>query len=505
MQQDVLMFFDSCANSLRSADPVVVADKQRGVGCFLIVTDDRIVLCRCDGGGSETMHLTEGSFSLRRVVCSTSSLWTKFERSNKSLQCRFLCSSARDKAIGAIRMTASDNRQSIDFALGDFDLCESSEVSWCSVEEIPRELYAVLEREQPFVVDRLKDLRTQLQMVESTSNKSIAEISESFDQAFTSLTRENELINTELSQLLEWERTLDSKSKLLIVAQSDLRNAKDSVTELTLEMEKALVKFTHELQGWRKVLSEKHATELSVRESSLQGQSRCEVSLLDSRRNVQELHERLSDLEGRLAYFDSEIYQSATNLRNETLAHLRSLQESGKRFDALYDDDSCQALPENSTNSSLRKLYECCVRDVANEKRVSEELLINNQRLGNEIISIEDSCTVVELERSQSEAILHATRCSLEETKLRTQCLREQYAEQTQGQSSHTRFRLAKVRARQARSQRNAVEQCGVRATSAQQTSHCDIQQQLFFETLRSGSSKGSSFLERFNQLVGGE
>lgn len=370
---------------------------------------------------------------------------------------------------------------------------------------VPLQARWVLNRRgAPLVVDRMKQARDEYQDAEEATNAALAEIERGFDRLFGQLDSRFSNLSVEDNVLSRWDRELEEKEALSMMAEAELRRSKDAARQIALEKEKAIVRCTEELQSWRRILSTKQQEELHERESLLAEEHRIRLARQDGARVLDELQRELASLQEENAQFEAPEYVALVEARDAKLRDLKEFQQELSDFEADVVPQIKKRLAEaqrkisilTDTNDALRKLIMDSERDIAVCSIEGADLTQDQSSAANDIVGLEDALLLVDLELAQAEKERNAAREACHDADGRIQALN---AQTNQNDSSlrlrdpGARYRVAKLRVARARKEQQGAELLAHRAASVHRSGTCELQQQILFEAIRLKSPPSAS------------
>jgi hypothetical protein len=359
-------------------------------------------------------------------------------------------------------------------------------------------------RGAPLVADRMKQARDEYQTVEDATNAALSEIERDFDRLFGQLDSRFANLSVEDNVLSQWDRELEDKEARRMIAEAELRRAKDAARQIAHEKERTIVRCTEELQSWRKILSEKQHEELREREALMADERRIQLAKQDGLRVLEELKHDISVLEDERADYAAADYVARVEDRDATLQQVKNAQLALDAFETDVVPTLKKKLVEaqkkistvTMTNEALRKLLHTTELDIASCVADDADLNGDQQSIANDVVALEDALLLVDLEYAQARRERDTVKEACAEADARTQGL---ISQASQGGSAErldhptARYRVAKLRMDRARKEQQGAELLANRAQSVHRSGTCELQQQILFEAIRLKSPSATS------------
>ncbi|CUG86224.1 unnamed protein product [Bodo saltans] len=348
----------------------------------------------------------------------------------------------------------------------------------------------------PLVVDRMKQARDEYQHVEEATNATLAEIERDFDRIFGLLDSRFANLSVEDNVLSQWDRELEEKESRRMVAEAELRRARDAARQIALEKERAIVRCTEELQSWRKILSEKQHEELQEREALMTEERRILLARQDGLRVLEELKRELELVEAERAEYEAADYVALVEERDATLQEVKEAQLALSTFEAEVVPSIKKRLADSQkkianvtmTNKALRKLLHKTESEISSFDVEDNELNGDQQLAANDVVALEDALLLVDLEYARARQERDVVKDACLAAGARTAALVTQ-ANQGSGAErlgdATARYRVAKLRMARARKEQQGAELLANRAASVHRSGTCELQQQILFEAIR--------------------
>jgi hypothetical protein len=356
----------------------------------------------------------------------------------------------------------------------------------------------------PLVADRMKQARDEYQTVEDATNAALSEIERDFDRLFGQLDSRFANLSVEDNVLSQWDRELDDKEARRMIAEAELRRAKDAARQIAHEKERTIVRCTEELQSWRKILSEKQHEELREREALMADERRIQLAKQDGLRVLEELKNEISVLEDERADYAAADYVALVEDRDAALQQVKNAQLDLEAFETDVVPTLKKKLAEaqkkiskvTATNEALRKLLHTTELGIASCVADDADLKGDQQSIANDVVALEDALLLVDLEYAQARRERDTVKEACAEADARTNAL---ISKASQGGSAErlddptARYRVAKLRMGRARKEQQGAELLANRAQSVHRSGTCELQQQILFEAIRLKSPSAAS------------